>query len=138
MTMKDIKERTPVEGKENILSVFEELGFGKVDFGACFESEYQDFHWVLMPHPIAKVRLYAIPDKERMMTCPWDSWYFINGEPIHHVHYAKQLDSTWQRWLQPSSVPECPEELVGIPWFWYNESRVTPSILIKQIREEKL
>jgi len=129
--MLNITERTPVEGWDNIINAFKELGFGEVDFGPDFKKEYENFHWVLMPHPIAKVRFYAIPAAEDLLTLPWDSWYFMHGEPVHHVHYAQQHDKSWSEWIQPQPAPECPEELVGIPWFWYNESRVTPSILIK-------
>lgn len=126
-----VEERIEVTGWSKIYAAFEELGFGKVNFGSEFESIYADFHWVLMPHPIAKTRFYAIPPVEKLHSVPWDSWYFINGEPTHHIHYTQPADSRCKPWIQPVPAPECPEELVGIQWYWYNESIVTPSLLIK-------
>lgn len=126
-----VNKRTEISGQYDIVSAFEALGFGEIALGPEFEKTYSAFHWVLMPHPLAKTRLYAIPSGEELLSKPWDSWYFINGEAFHHVHYATQLDSGWRAWIQPEPAPECPEELVGIQWFWYNESRTMPSLLIK-------
>lgn len=129
--MEKITERTPVIGWDNIIHTFKELGFGDVDFGPEFKTVYKDYHWILMPHPIAIRRFYAIPNEEELHSKPWDSWYFMEGKPVHHVHYACQNDSSWSEWTQPSPAPECPKELVGIPWYWYNEESVMPSLLIK-------
>lgn len=129
--MQTIKERTPVEGWDNIMRTFEELGFGPQDFGPEFHEAYVDFHWVLMPHPIAIERFYAIPPADGLLTKPWDSWYFIGGKATHHVHLAVRPDESWSPWIQAEPAPECPQELVGIQWFWYNEERITPSLLIK-------
>lgn len=130
--MSPVTERSEVSGWDRIMQTFEKLGFGRQDFGPEFMEKYAGFHWLLMPHPVAVQRFYAIPPQAELLSKPWESWYFINGKAQHHVHYARQYDGRWEPWIQPEPAPECPEELVGIQWFWYNEDRVTPSMLIKE------
>lgn len=127
--------RREFQGKKDIYDAFDEIGFSNVDFGPNFESVYEEYHWVILPHPVAIKRLYAIPPKEELLTKPWDSWYFIDGEAIHHIHTAWQVSERWSEWIQKDPAEECPDELVGITWFWINEDDITPSLLKEELPE---
>ncbi len=129
--MLKVDKRTELEDFSDVLSAFAALGFKDVDFGSEFETMYKDYHWVLMPHAAAVTRLYAIPPENELLKRPWDSWYFLNGAPTHHVHLAWKPDDNWIPWIQKGHAPECPDELTDIQWFWYAPTSMIPSMLMK-------
>lgn len=126
-----VTEKTKIEGVQNIYKTFEKMGFGKVGFGPDFEEKYKDFTWLLIPHPAAEVRLFAIPPEKDIKTVPWESWYFLDGKPIHRGHCAQKHDDSWNEWTLQEPSPECPDEIVGITWYWYEEETITPLLLLK-------
>ena len=114
--------------REGILDAFAAIGFVPEDLGERFLASYQGFKWYLIPHWRVTNVVYAVPADGNLQTQPWESWYMDGGVKTHHVHYAQKLQPDYIEWIQKEWTQERPDEVIGDPWYWYDDPDMRPAL----------
>lgn len=92
---------------------------------------YQLCRWVVIPHLLAGDGpvIYILPPMNRSDEWPWESWYTDGKTPlIHHVHFTKQTPQARRSWKEYPGAPQRPPEIFGIAWYWYDDTKLTPTM----------
>ncbi len=93
-------------------------------------NPYKGYEWVVRKNvPKIGTIINAVPPDEKMNELPWEEWFVLNGEKIHHVLYLKQLlhyDEIFEAHHQDGIHPD---RTIGKRWYVLYDTNMQAALL---------
>lgn len=94
------------------------------------ENPYKGYEWIVRKN-VEKIGtiINAVPPDEKMDYLPWEEWFVLNGEQIHHVLYLKQLSHYDEIFEAPQKDGIHPDRTIGKRWYVLYDTNMKAALL---------
>ena len=120
--------------KQGIDEALEHIGFHieTIFCGLTQETSdlYCQYEWSALDCSVPGIKngyvIHAFPSKELVADAPWEEWFYLDGEPHHHVLFLQKKACCENSVEMPLTDVDHPVSARGLRWYYYADNDARP------------